>query len=44
MDDAPDRLSRHWYDMAMMSDTWVIKEALSNRQLMENVIKHNIAF
>lgn len=44
MDDAPDRLSRHWYDMAMLSKSWVIDEALANIVLMESVIKHNMAF
>lgn len=44
LDAAPDRLSRHWYDMAVLSDSWVIGEATAAHALMEQTVRHNMAF
>lgn len=41
---APDRLSRHWYDMAVLSDSWVTDKAVADQALMEQIVRHNIAF
>lgn len=41
---APDRLSRHWYDMAVLSDSWVMHEATADHILMEQIVRHNMAF
>lgn len=41
---SPERLSRHWYDLAKLAQSWVRDRALSNRQLLEDVIVHKKAF
>lgn len=41
---SPDRLSRHWYDLAQLSQSWVGERAISDRELLENVIVHKKAF
>lgn len=40
----PERLSRHWYDLAKLSQSWVGEKALLNRKLLEDVIVHKKAF
>lgn len=40
----PERLSRHWYDLAKLSQSWVGGKALSNQKLLEDVILHKKAF
>ena len=44
LDKAPDRLSRHWYDLAMLAQSWVAKEALDNRHILESVVEYKKAF
>lgn len=41
---SPERLSRHWYDLAKLSQSSVGKIALSDRTLLENVLVHKKAF
>jgi hypothetical protein len=41
---APERLSRHWYDLAKLSQSWVGQNALKDRQLLEDVVLHKKAF
>ncbi|MDR3491567.1 MAG: nucleotidyl transferase AbiEii/AbiGii toxin family protein [Gammaproteobacteria bacterium] len=41
---SPERLSRHWYDLAKLFQSWVGKNALSDRKLLEDVIVHKKAF
>lgn len=41
---SPERLSRHWYDLFMLNNSWVGEKALSNNDILENVIKHKKAF
>ncbi len=40
----PERLSRHWYDLAKLSDSWVGQNALLDRNLLEDVVLHKKAF
>lgn len=40
----PDRLFRHWYDLAMLAESSMVLQALSNASLMLDVIKHKKAF
>lgn len=40
----PDRLSRHWYDLAMLADTWVGEKALEQLDILTDVITHKKAF
>ena len=40
----PDRYSRHWYDVYMLNNSWVGKEALSHFEILENVVAHKNAF
>ena len=40
----PDRLSRHWYDLAMLKKAGIDKEALSQWKILEDVVKHKKAF
>lgn len=44
LSNSPERLSRHWYDLAKLSQSWVEKSALSDRKLLEDVIMHKKAF
>ena len=39
-----DRLSRHWYDLAMLADLDHGRIALSNRALLADVVKHKKVF
>ena len=39
-----ERLSRHWYDLAMLADHAIGADALSDRDLLRDVIKHKKAF
>lgn len=41
---SPERLSRHWYDLAKLSESWVGANALSNRDILEDVVMHKKAF
>jgi hypothetical protein len=41
---APERLSRHWYDMAVLSDSWVAGDAIVDHILMKQIVRHNMAF
>jgi hypothetical protein len=40
----PDRLSRHWYDLAMLSQSWVKDIALQDRALLDDVLMVKKAF
>ncbi len=39
-----ERLSRHWYDLAMLADLVIGHEALADRDLLVDVIKHKKVF
>ena len=40
----PDRFSRHWYDLYILSNSFVGKEALSNFEILRSVVEHKKAF
>jgi hypothetical protein len=40
----PDRYSRHYYDLAMLAQGDVRKEALADLQLLADVVKHKVVF
>lgn len=44
MTNTPERLSRHWYDLFILNNSWVGEQALSNSEILKNVIQHKIAF
>lgn len=39
-----ERLSRHWYDLSMLIDSWVGKEALKNLEIFYSVVAHKKIF
>lgn len=39
-----DRLSRHWYDLAMLADHEIGRVSLANRDLLADVVKHKKVF
>lgn len=39
-----ERLSRHWYDLFMLNNSWVGKQALTQGEILTNVIEHKKAF
>lgn len=41
---SPARLSRHWYDLHMLTNSWVMDEAFIQRHVLDNVILHKKAF
>jgi hypothetical protein len=41
---APERLSRHWYDLAKLSQSWVKANALQNKALLNDVLTVKKAF
>lgn len=42
--DHPDRISRHWYDLAMLNDAWVGPKAIASLPILDDVIQHKTAF
>lgn len=40
----PERLSRHWYDLFMLSNSWAGEQALANNNILKSVIEHKKAF
>ncbi len=44
LQESPDRLFRHWYDLAMLAQSWVGSQALENRELLKDVVLHKTAF
>ncbi len=44
LNNKPERLSRHWYDLAKLSNSWVGQDALLDRGLLEDVVLHKKAF
>lgn len=40
----PDRLSRHWYDLALLTNSWVGDSALAQQTILKDVIQHKKAF
>lgn len=40
----PERLSRHWYDLFMLNNSWVGDEALSSGKILNSVIEYKKAF
>ena len=40
----PERLSRHWFDLVYLARHDVGREALSNRALLEDVVRHKTVF
>lgn len=41
---SPDRLSRHWYDIYKLNQSWVGPTALQSKHILERVITHKKAF
>ena len=41
---SPDRLSRHWFDLKCLADHAVGQAALSDRDLLQNVVQHKKVF
>ncbi|MFN7098266.1 MAG: nucleotidyl transferase AbiEii/AbiGii toxin family protein, partial [Gammaproteobacteria bacterium] len=41
---SPARLSRHWYDLAILSKSWVGQSALKDKVILNNVVQHKKAF
>lgn len=41
---APERLSRHWYDLAQLSQSWVKSNALQDKALLNDVLMVKKAF
>ncbi len=41
---SPDRLSRHWYDLFILLNSWVGKEILTDQTVLHRVIRHKKAF
>lgn len=41
---APERLSRHWYDLTMLSKSWVRSAALTDKTLLNDVLQMKKAF
>lgn len=42
--DNPNRLSRHWYDLVKLADSWVGKQALKRIDILSNVLEQKKAF
>jgi len=42
--EAPDRLSRHWYDLAKLSKSWLRSDALRDKALLNDVLQVKKAF
>ncbi|OGT52229.1 MAG: hypothetical protein A3F17_07110 [Gammaproteobacteria bacterium RIFCSPHIGHO2_12_FULL_41_15] len=40
----PERLSRHWYDLFMLNNSWVGKKVLNHAKILKSVIEHKKAF
>lgn len=40
----PERLSRHWYDLFMLANSWVGEQALLSHDILESVVEHKKAF
>lgn len=40
---SPERLSRHWYDLFMLSKSWVGEEAFIQRKILYSVVQHKTA-
>ena len=41
---SPERLSRHWYDIYVLNQSWVGEKILESKNILEKVIKHKKAF
>ena len=41
---SPERLSRHWYDLFMLNNSWVGPMAISHSDIFESVIEYKKAF
>ena len=39
MSNTAERLSRHWYDLFMLNNSWVGEQALSDSEILKNVIE-----
>jgi len=42
--ESPERLSRHWYDLHMLYNSWVGQKAFDNIAILEDVITHKSIF
>ena len=42
--ETPGRLSRHWYDLAKLTDSWVGDKALKSQDVLENVLEYKKDF
>jgi len=40
----PERLSRHWYDLFMLNQSWIGQKALSSQDIFKSVLEHKKAF
>jgi hypothetical protein len=41
---SPDRLSRHWYDLYILNNSWVVTQALARDDILNSVIEYKKAF
>ena len=41
---SPERLSRHWYDLYMLNNSWVSTQALARNDILKSVIEYKKAF
>lgn len=44
LNNSPERLSRHWYDLSRLSNTWISEQALSDKSLLRQVVELKMAF
>ena len=42
--ETPERLSRHWYDLAKLGQSWVAEKAYRSPDIFEDVLSHKLAF
>ena len=40
----PERLSRHWYDLFMLNNSWIGEQALLRHDILKSVLDHKKAF
>ena len=43
LNESPDRLSRHWYDLAILARSWVGEKAMNQKDILESVVKYKSA-
>jgi hypothetical protein len=40
----PERLARHWYDLALLSKHWIGEQAIQDKSLLHDVVRHKKIF